>query len=243
MICTATYTLVQDDIEAGQLLNIAGARGEDADGNEATDTDNYAVPLDQFKSLIIDKVYDGISVDADGSGDVSVGDTLTYTITATNSGNVNLTNVVVTDSLITPTGGTTPCALVAPGGTCTLIGTYVVTTADVTAGSIFNTATADSVETDPVTDTETVPVPTPELSINKPAPSNADEDGSLDVSVGDTLTYTITATNTGTANLTNVLVSDPKITPSSTSCALLAPTETCVLVGTYVVTAADVTSG
>jgi hypothetical protein len=77
-----------------------------------------------------------------------------------------------------------------------------------------------------VTDPETVPVPTPSLGIDKPAPSNADEDGSLDVSVGDTLTYTITATNIGTANLTNVTVSDPKITPSSNSCALLAPTET-----------------
>jgi hypothetical protein len=89
----------------------------------------------------------------------------------------------------------------------------------VTAGQIDNLATGDTDQTDPVTDPETVPVPTPSLGIDKPAPSNADEDGSLDVSVGDTLTYTITATNIGTANLTNVTVSDPKITPSSNSCA------------------------
>ena len=61
-----------------------------------------------------------------------------YTITATNSGGANLTDVVVTDDLIIPTGGTTPCALVLPGGTCTLVGTYVVTPADVVAGSIAN---------------------------------------------------------------------------------------------------------
>ena len=61
---------------------------------------------------------------------MSVGDTLTYTITATNGGTAALTNVVVTDDLITPTGGTTPCDL-APTETCTLEGTYLVTTADV----------------------------------------------------------------------------------------------------------------
>ena len=82
--------------------------------------------------------------DADGSGDVSEGDTLTYTITATNSGTASLTDVSVTDDLITPTGGSTPCALVAPTETCTLIGTYVVTAGDVASGSITNTATADS---------------------------------------------------------------------------------------------------
>ena len=60
------------------------------------------------------------------------GDVLTYTVTVTNTGNIPLTNVVVTDWLITPTGGTTPCASVPVGGTCTLIGTYTVTAADVT---------------------------------------------------------------------------------------------------------------
>ena len=180
------------------------------------------------------------NADEDGSGDVSVGDTLTYTITATNTSTfTTLTNVVVSDSLITPTGGTTPCASVAPGGTCTLIGTYVVTQADVDVGNIHNEATADSDETDSVMDLEDVPVPTPSLIVDKPAPTNADEDGSGDVSVGDTLTYTITATNDGDANLTNVVVSDSLITPTggTTPCALVAPGGTCTLIGTYVVTA------
>ena len=81
-----------------------------------------------------------------------MGDTLTYTITATNTGDANLTNVFVSDDLITPTGGTAPCGLVLPGDTCTLVGTYAVIPADITAGSILNTATADSDQTPPVTD-------------------------------------------------------------------------------------------
>ena len=111
--------------------------------------------------------------------------------------------MVVSDPKLTPTGGTTPCLLVAPGGTCTLIGTYTVVAADITAGQIDNTGTAASDQTPDATDPETVLVPTPTLSVDKPAPVNGDQDGSTDVSVGDVLTYTITATNTGTANLTN----------------------------------------
>ena len=143
--------------------------------------------------LSVDKPAPSLD-DVDGSGDVSVGDILTYTVTATNDGTSNLTNVVVTDGLtgFVATGGTTPCASVAPGGTCTLIGTYVVTAADVAAGSIDNTGTADSDQTGPVTDPETG-CPNPLLSVDKPAPSLG-EDGSGDVSVGDILTYTVTAT-------------------------------------------------
>ena len=100
--------------------------------------------------------------DADGSGTVSVGDTLTYQFVATNTGDQTLSNVTISDPLAglsalscTPAQ---PSAL-APAGSMTCTATYVVTVADVTAGSIDNTATADSNETPPVTDNVAVPVP------------------------------------------------------------------------------------
>ena len=234
-----TYTVTAADVVAGSIDNTATA---DSDQTGPT-TDDNTVPIDA-PGLDIDKPAP-TNADEDGSGDVSVGDTLTYTITATNTGASNLTNVVVSDPLLTATGGSTPCALVAPGGTCTLVGTYVVTAADVVAGSIDNTATADSDQTEPVDDENTVPIDAPGLDIDKPAPTNADEDGSGDVSAGDTLTYTITATNIGSSNLTNVVVSDPLLTATggSTPCALVVPGATCTLVGTYTVTAADVAAG
>ncbi len=239
--CTlvGTYLVTAADVAAGTIFNTATA--DSVQTAPTTDDETTTVPQ---PALTVDKPAP-TNADEDGSGDISVGDTLTYTITATNTGDANLTNLVVTDDLITPTGGTTPCVLVLPGETCTLIGTYSVVAADITAGSIVNTATGDSDQTPPVTDVRTTPVPSPDLAIDKPAPVNADEDGSGDVSVGDTLTYTITATNTGVANLTNLTITDDLITPTggTTPCATVAPAGTCTLVGTYVVTAADITAG
>ena len=112
--------------------------------------------------------------------------------------------------------------LVAPGGTCTLVGTYVVTAADVTAGQIDNTGTADSDQTAPVTDGETVSGADAGVG-GRQAGAGESRTRTVqgDVSVGDTLTYTVTATNTGTANLTDVVVTDPLITPTggTTPCA------------------------
>ena len=189
------------------------------------------------------------NADEDGSGTVSVGDTLTYTVTLTNtSASGNLTNVTVSDNKITP--NTITCPSVAPGATCVLTGTYVVTAADATAGNIVNTATSTSRvcpagSADPAcTTTVTTPVTNLSQTLAKALTGNADEDGSGTVSVGDTLTYTVTLTNTSASgNLTNVTVSDNKITPANITCPSVAPGATCVLTGTYVVTAADATAG
>jgi len=132
-----------------------------------------------------------LTTDADGSTTVSLDDVLTYTITATNTGNAPQNNVVVSDPLITPS--TTTCALVATNETCVLTGTYTVTAADVTAGTIDNTASTVSDEvTTPVTDTVSTPVElfsrTP-LNIMKSALNT-------NVQIGDLVPYTITVTNT-----------------------------------------------
>ena len=86
-------------------------------------TDTVTTPVDAAApSLDIVKTLTS-NADEDSSSSVSIGDTLTYTIVATNSGNFDQNNVVVTDNLITPNSNT--CATVAVGGTCTLTGTYV----------------------------------------------------------------------------------------------------------------------
>ena len=73
---------------------------------------------------------------------VSLDDTLTYTFTATNTGDVTLTGVTITDPL--PGLSALTCVPVqpstlAPTASMVCTATYVVTQADVDAGNIANT--------------------------------------------------------------------------------------------------------
>ncbi len=240
-VLTGTYVVTQSDVDTGSISNTGSAQS-----NEVTTavTDSLVTPTQAASpSLAIAKAVTG-NADEDASGDVSVGDTLTYTVTATNDGNITQNGVVVSDALITPSSQT--CATLAPSADCVLSGSYQITQADADAGQISNTA---SVQSDEVTTPAAVgPVTTsvaqnPALSISKSLTSNADEDSSGDISVGDTLTYTVTASNDGDVTLSNMVVSDAKITPSSNSCASVAPAGSCVLTGSYVVTQGDVDAG
>ena len=85
-------------------------------------------------------------IDADHSGDISPGDTLTYAVTATNTGDVILSNVLLLDNLITPESGAKPCRAVDVDSSCKLTGTYRVTQADADAGRIISIDSASSDE-------------------------------------------------------------------------------------------------
>jgi uncharacterized repeat protein (TIGR01451 family) len=247
MTCTATYVVTQADADAGVINNTATA-----DSNETgPETDSETVPVTQNPALALDKSFLS-NADDDGSGDVTVGDTLTYQFVATNVGDVTLTNVTIADPLpglsalaCTPTQPST----LAPGESMTCTATYVVTQADADAGVINNTATADSNETGPETDSETVPVNTnAALALDKSLLSNADDDGSGDVTAGDTLTYQFVATNVGDVTLTGVTITDPLPGLSALSCSpgqpsTLAPGESMTCTATYVVTQADADAG
>ncbi|MDR6764737.1 putative repeat protein (TIGR01451 family), partial [Flavobacterium sp. 2755] len=69
-----------------------------------------------------------------------VGDVINYTFNVKNTGEVPITDIRVTDPMpgITITGN--PIASLAAGGTATLTGTYTITSADVIAGRVINSA-------------------------------------------------------------------------------------------------------
>ena len=82
------------------------------------------------------------SVDENGDGYTAVGEKVTYNFAITNTGNVPLSNITISDILpgIVITGG--PISLL-PGGidTNTFVGTYAITANDLLVGSITNQAT------------------------------------------------------------------------------------------------------
>ena len=83
------------------------------------------------------------NADEDGNGKVSLGDTLTYRITLSNTGFVPLSNVVVNDAKTQPSS--TTCASVLPGQSCVLQGNYTVTADDVWSREVVNVATVSNV--------------------------------------------------------------------------------------------------
>ncbi|MCA0297046.1 MAG: CshA/CshB family fibrillar adhesin-related protein [Actinobacteria bacterium] len=257
--CTSEpYVVTEDDEDAGVVANTATAQGIDPDGDPVTSPEDAAsVPVTKPQpALTIDK-HAGTPVDANGSGITDAGDTIVYTFTVTNTGNVPLISVDVDDQRLGATVSCPPGTL-APGNaiTCTA-SAYTVTAADVAAGAVLNTATATgtdpdggAISSDPDTATVTTTTPRPALSIDKHAGTPVDTNHSGITDAGDTIAYTFDVTNTGNVPVTGLSVLDPKLTAQAgltISCPAgsLAPGATvqCTASAAYVVTAADVAAG
>ncbi len=240
--CIGAYRVTQDDLNAGVINNTATATGKTPQGTAVTGSGILATLVTQNSSVSIAKSQT-TNADEDGTSSITLNDTLTYKLTVTNDGNTSQSNVVVTDAKLTPNSKT--CATVAPGQTCVLTGTHVVTQAEVDAGTISNTGGVTTTQL-PTSETATVNTPITRNSsvrIAKAQTSNADEDVSSSITLNDTLTYKVTVTNDGNVSQSNVVVSDVKLTPNSFTCPSVAPGQTCVLTGTHVVTQAEVDAG
>ena len=238
---TGTYTVTAADASAGNISNTGSATSNEVPG-PVTSTLNTAV-IPAAAMIFWDNFYT-ITTDADGNGQVTVGDTLTYVMRVKNSGSQPLTNVVISDSRLSPSS--INCGTVASGAlSCALTGPYTVTAADGAAGSITNTGSATSTEVPgPVTFTITTNVvATTALSLSKSLIGNSDPDGNGQVTVGDVLSYSVRMQPTGSQPLSNVVVSDPLLTPNTLSCPSVPTGSDCTLFGTYTVTGADATAG
>ena len=85
-----SYTVTQGDIDAGFVDNTASA-SYTCGGNTYDETATETVPAEQRPEITVNKDVN--------QAEISAPATLTYTITVTNTGNVSLTNVVLTDDL------------------------------------------------------------------------------------------------------------------------------------------------
>ncbi|MCR9017364.1 DUF7507 domain-containing protein, partial [Aquiflexum gelatinilyticum] len=128
----------------------------------------------------------------------AVGDVLNYTIVVTNTGNVTLSNVAVSDPL---TGLNVSIPSLAPGAVESIPTSYTVTQSDIDAGKVDNTASAVVGAVNVSASESVTATQNPELSITKTATE------SNFAAVGDVLNYTIVVTNTGNVTLSNIAVS------------------------------------
>src|SRR5690606_952221 len=137
----ANYTPVQEEIDAGQVVNTATAIGTPPSGPIVrSEPDTELVPPDLVPGLTIDK--QGALNDSNGNGLLDLGETISYSFLVRNTGSVTLKNVTVKDPLVQVTEE--PQTL-GPRGTFTFHGSYTPTQADIDAGKVENTATATGV--------------------------------------------------------------------------------------------------
>jgi len=230
MVCSASYTVTQADLDAGEVVNNAAANADLPNGDPVTPVTDTAT-VDAIAAPALDLVKTALTTDF-----AAVGDLIDFEMTVTNTGNVSVSNIVLTDPLIPSLS--CPTSALAPTASFTCI-----TQADIDAGQVDNTASVTGDPSGgtlaPVSASETVAADVnPALDLVKTA-TITDFDA-----VGDILTYDYEVTNTGNVTITDsISVSDDKI--ASVSCPIspaggLIPGASLTCTATYVVTQADI---
>ena len=213
---TATYSVTQPDVDAGVIDNTATVTGTPPTGPDVTDTDPATVPIPRNPGIGVVKTPD--------IGDLgqplskAVGETVVFTYVVTNTGDVTVENVALSDNLegaITLATGT-----LAPGASTSVTVSHLVTQADLDAGVIGTnvvgdpgtaTASGDGVNgSGPVTASDPGGVnlaQTPGINVVK-TPDIGDAGQPLTQAAGSTVVFSYTVTNTGNVSLAGVVLSD-----------------------------------
>ena len=228
--CTGTYLTKQADLDAGSVVNTATA----SSGVTTSPTVSASVPAVQSPAIGVVKSSTSVNYSA-------VGQSIAYSYAVTNNGNTTLASpITVSDSRIASVS--CPAGSLAPGLSTTCTANYVVTQADIDAGSLTNTASAKSGATTSSLVSKTVPaVQSPAITTVKTTTTTAY------TTVGQSIPYIYKVTNSGNVTLTSAITAtDNKI--ASVSCPALpagglAPGASINCSGGYLVTQADIDAG
>ncbi|MGI6672342.1 MAG: DUF7507 domain-containing protein [Christensenellales bacterium] len=254
---TYIYTVKQDDLDAGKVLNkVSVTKPENPDNPDEPDLPptegEEEVPAEQKPSAKVEKTATEASYE-------NVGDELHYTVVITNTGNITLKNIEITDTLVpfdemTLVGDTNGDGHLQVDETWTLTYTYTVKQDDLDAGKVLNKVSVtkpnnpdnpDEPDMPPTEGEEEVPADQkPSAKVEKTATETSFE------AVGDELHYTVVITNTGNITLKNIEINDTLVpfdemtlTGDANNDGHLDVDETWTLTYTYTVTQDDLDAG
>ena len=129
--CTAEHVTTQADVDAGHIANTADVTARPPTGSPVTGTDRDTVHAIRTPAIQVGK---SSSPDTFGAA----GETITYRYAVTNTGNVTLRRITLTDSRLGPVACPDPA--LAPTASMTCTASYSTTQADVDKGDIENAA-------------------------------------------------------------------------------------------------------
>ncbi|WP_172966882.1 gliding motility-associated C-terminal domain-containing protein, partial [Patiriisocius marinistellae] len=263
---TAVYLVTQANINDGQVTNQAEVTGLNpagvivsdlSDNNDYTQNDPTVTVL--CNQAVIALIKTGTPVDENNNGCVDLGETIIYDFVVTNLGNVTLTQVIVTDPMVTVIGG--PVTLLAgESDTETFSAIYTVIQDDVNNGFVNNQAIAEGLDAmgNIVSDlsdnnsnfendiTTTILCQDSSIAVEK---TGIFIDGNSNgiTEVGELIEYTFFVTNTGNVTLFNITLDDPLpgIVVSGGPIAQLLPGEVdnTTFTATYPITQQDIDNG
>ena len=242
----ATFDLTQSVVDAGGLSNqatvYASSPGQTNDLDVKTDdpettTIEDATALQIEHDPVIEVVKTATVDDVNTDGKTNTGDTITYTITVENKGNVTLTGITLEDVLTDADGNTSSLTPIFDISNTAIEGTlqvgekatysviYTITQTALDSGQVMNTvlATASSPKlTDDVSDRsddgddndgdtdddQTITPLDQSPSITVSKTAVVDQKTDSLTNLGDLIIYTITIENTGDVTLSNIQVTD-----------------------------------
>jgi len=222
-ICTAPYVITAVDVAALGVQNTATATGT-PDGSVISVDSNQS----SFDIPVVPNPAISLLKTADAAGATGVGDAVAYSFRVTNTGNVPVDTVTVTEDSFTGTGSlpaaSCPAATLQPGQIATCTASYTLTQSDIDAGTVNNAATASA---NPASGGVAVASNQSAASVTiAPAPAFAfakTADRSTVTAAGQAIVYTFRIDNTGNVTLSNPVINETSFTGngaiSGISCA------------------------
>ena len=252
--CSGVHTVSAVEVAAGYVHNSATASGLPPTAPGGTPSTPITSPASEVDTATKQNPGLGIVKSVTSTGPYGVGSVIAYQFVVENTGDVNMSGIVVNDALL-DSPATCAATSLQPQASTTCTGVHTVTAAEVAAGHVHNSATATGQPPTPPggvtpppftsapgtvdTATEQLPSMTLAKSVTSAGPYRA----------GSVIHYAFEVQNTGNVTLTNVSVVDALAGLSALTYAWpgvsgqLLPGEKVTAVATYTVTAADVLTG
>ncbi|WP_344820932.1 DUF7507 domain-containing protein, partial [Aquimarina gracilis] len=263
----------QATVSAPDPLNPTGPpitdASDDPDDGTNVDPNNDGSPDDatvtDLRQPLLDITKIGMLSDTNGNGFADVGEDINYAFVVTNTGNVDITGISITDANATVTPTTTIDLIVGASDSTTYTAVHTLTQADIDSGTYTNQALVTGLDHNGITVTDAsddpndptnvdpnndgsfddptvISIPAnPSIAITKA--DNTPADGSFDT-LGEVITYTIEVINTGNVTLSNITLIDPIAdTISPNTITSIVPGQTITVTATHVITQTDLDLG